>query len=94
MTATAYAACITDLMADMADAGWTQTDSRVRDGQAVVEWVRGTRRLWALVDINTNDVIGGNALRGYRLETVSEYLARTAHLVHPDPKHGTDWQGR
>ncbi|AEK09379.1 hypothetical protein PBI_LESEDI_83 [Mycobacterium phage Lesedi] len=94
MTATAYAACITDLMADMADAGWTQTDSRVRDGQAVVEWVRGTRRLWALVDVNTNDVIGGNALRGYRLETVSEYLARTAHLVHPDPKHGTDWQGR
>ncbi|WNN95940.1 hypothetical protein SEA_CIAO_87 [Mycobacterium phage Ciao] len=94
MTATAYAACITDLMADMADAGWTQTDSRVRDGQAVVEWVRGTRRLWALVDVNTNDVIGGNALRGYRLETASEYLARTSHLVHPDPKHGTDWQGR
>ncbi|AXC33726.1 hypothetical protein SEA_MRYOLO_80 [Mycobacterium phage Mryolo] len=94
MTAIASAACITDLMADMADAGWTQSDSRVRGEQAVVEWTRGTRRLWALVDVLTNDVIGGNALRGYRLETASEYLARTAHLVHPDPKHGTDWQGR
>lgn len=28
------------------------------------------------------------------LRTTSQYLADTAHLVNPDPKAGTDWEGR
>ena len=27
-------------------------------------------------------------------ETMSEYLARTAHLVNPDPYAGTDYEGK
>lgn len=50
---------ITDLAADLRDAGWADTDTRIRDGLAVCEWTRNGRRAWALVDTDTNVVVGG-----------------------------------
>jgi hypothetical protein len=50
---------ITDLAADLRNAGWADTDTRVRDGVAVCEWARNGRRAWALVDTATNYVVGG-----------------------------------
>jgi len=50
---------ITDLAADLRDAGWTDTDTRIRNGLAVCEWTRRGQRKWALVDFATNLVVGG-----------------------------------
>ena len=51
---------ITDLAADLRDAGWVDSATRVRDGLAVCEWKRGASRKWALVDTATNFVVGGH----------------------------------
>lgn len=50
---------ITDLAADLRNAGWTDTATRTRDGLAVCEWTRNGARAWALVDTATNAVVGG-----------------------------------
>ena len=50
---------ITDLAADLRDAGWMDAATRVRDGLAVCEFRRGSSRKWALVDTATNFVVGG-----------------------------------
>lgn len=51
---------ITDLAADLRDAGWKDTNTRIRNGMAVCEWTRGGRKAWALVDCATNIVVGGH----------------------------------
>jgi hypothetical protein len=50
---------ITDLAADLRDAGWVDSATRVRDGVAVCEFRRNGSRKWALVDTATNFVVGG-----------------------------------
>jgi hypothetical protein len=54
-----YGTSITDLACDLRDAGWADSDTRVRDGMAVCEWTRNGRKAWALVDTATNLVVGG-----------------------------------
>lgn len=50
---------ITDLAADLRNAGWADADCRVRDGLAVCEFRRGGSCKWVLVDTATNLVVGG-----------------------------------
>lgn len=54
---------VTDLAADLADRGYVHADTRTRGGRAVVEWTRGGRMVWALVETSTNRVTGGTAVR-------------------------------
>lgn len=52
------------------------------------------KRTVELMSTLTSDQIYARYVAKYgKQETTSEYLARTAHLVDPDPRAGTDWEG-
>jgi hypothetical protein len=44
---------------DLRDAGWRDAATRTRGPLAVLEFTRGGRRKWVLVDIATDIVVGG-----------------------------------
>ncbi|AXQ62634.1 hypothetical protein SEA_ZELINK_230 [Mycobacterium phage Zelink] len=93
------APCITDISADLHDAGWQTVATRTRGTQAVVEYARRGRKVWALVDTRTNDVIGGTAVREVRAAEMvreSEYRKRVRayRTLDADARTGTDWERR
>jgi hypothetical protein len=44
---------------DLRNAGWRDAGFRTRGPLAVLEFTRGDRRKWVLVDIATDAVVGG-----------------------------------
>lgn len=48
---------LTDLAADLRDAGWQDSGTHIIDNLAVCEWQRNNERKTVLVDIQTNMVI-------------------------------------
>jgi hypothetical protein len=44
---------------DLRNAGWRDAGFRTRGQLAVLEFTRGDRRKWVLVDIATDAVVGG-----------------------------------
>ncbi|AXF51715.1 hypothetical protein CONSTELLA_226 [Mycobacterium phage Constella] len=90
-------ATITDVSADLHDAGWQTVATRTRGTRAVVEYAQRGRKVWALVDTRTNDVIGGTAVREIRAAEMvreSEYRKRVRayRTVDADARKGTDWE--
>jgi hypothetical protein len=49
-----------EVACDLRNAGWHTTDPRKRNGLAVIEFYRGDKRKWILVDTATDVVVGGS----------------------------------
>ena len=49
-----------EIACDLRNAGWHTTDPRKRNGLAVIEFYRGDKRKWILVDTATDVVVGGS----------------------------------
>lgn len=59
MTNTTFLSKSHEIACDLRDRGWSDSGCRTRDGLAVLEFRRGNSRKWLLVDIASDDVVGG-----------------------------------